>query len=78
MKLFTKPLIMKYLYLFYMMTSWFTINAQSTDKADEKSAIENTIRDYIEGWYKSDTIRMDRFPTRRPCKANSDAEWFGS
>ena len=42
------------------MTFWFTANAQNPDEAEEKAAVENTLRDYIEGWYKGDTVRMDR------------------
>jgi len=42
------------------MTFCFTANSQNLDKAKEKTAIENALRDYIEGWYKADTIRMAR------------------
>jgi len=51
---------MKYLILIFVLTFCFTANSQNFDKAKEKTAIENTLRDYIEGWYKGDTIRMDR------------------
>ena len=51
---------MKYIALILVMTIWFTGNAQGTDQVEEKTAVENTIRDYIEGWYKGDSLRMDR------------------
>ena len=51
---------MKYIILISVMTFWFTANSQSVDAVEEKTAIENAIRDYIEGWYKGDVERMDR------------------
>ena len=51
---------MKYFILISVMTFCFTANAQSAEALDDSSAIENTIRDYIEGWYKGDVVRMER------------------
>ncbi|WP_297693629.1 nuclear transport factor 2 family protein [uncultured Eudoraea sp.] len=51
---------MKYLLLISVMTFCFTANAQTPGIAEEKTAVENALRDYIEGWYKGDTERMDR------------------
>ena len=51
---------MKYVLTILVMTCCLTANAQSRNKADEKTAVENAIRDYIEGWYKSDTVRIER------------------
>ena len=59
------------------MTLWFKANSQNTDRVEEKIAVENAIRDYIEGWYKSDTVRIDRslhddLVKRIPMKDSSD------
>ena len=35
-------------------------NSQSHQEAEAKLAVENTLRDYVEGWYKGDAARMDR------------------
>lgn len=68
---------MKYLLLISVMTFWFTANSQNTGKVEEKTAVENALRDYIEGWYKGDTERMDRslhedLVKRIPIKDSSD------
>lgn len=57
------------------MTFCFTANAQNL----EKTAVENALRDYIEGWYKGDTARMDRslhndLVKRIPIKDSSDID----
>lgn len=51
---------MKHILIILVMTFWFTAYSQNQDMADEKTAIENALRDYIEGWYKGDAARMDR------------------
>ena len=51
---------MKYLILLSLMTCWFTANSQNLENLEEKTAVENTLRDYIEGWYKGNAERMDR------------------
>ncbi len=51
---------MKYLLLIPVITFWFTANSQNLNKVQEKTAVESVLRDYIEGWYKGDTVRMDR------------------
>ncbi len=51
---------MKYLLLIFMTTSCFAANSQEDEQVDAKTAVENALRDYIEGWYKADTVRMDR------------------
>lgn len=51
---------MKHILIILVMTFWFTAYSQNQDMADEKTAIENALRDYIEGWYKGDPARMDR------------------
>jgi len=51
---------MKYLLLIFVMTFCFTANSQDTEKVDEQTAVETALRDYIEGWYKGDSLRMDR------------------
>ena len=51
---------MKYLFLFSVMTFWFTATSQNPNKAEDSAAVESILRDYIEGWYKGDTVRMDR------------------
>ena len=70
---------MKYLMLISVMTFWFAACAQSTSKAEEKTAIENTVRDYVEGWYKGDTVRISRslhddLVKRIPVKDDSDLD----
>lgn len=70
---------MKYLFLIFVTTYWFTANSQSHQKVEEKTAVENTLRDYIEGWYKGDTVRMDRslhddLVKRIPVRDNSDLD----
>ena len=59
------------------MTLWFKANSQNTDRVEENVAVENAIRDYIEGWYKSNTVRIDRslhddLVKRIPMKDSSD------
>lgn len=51
---------MKYLLLIFSMSFCFMANSQNLDLKEEKTAIENTVRNYIEGWYKGDSNRMDR------------------
>ena len=51
---------MKYLLLILAMTFWFSTYSQNQDIVDEKTAVENALRDYIEGWYNGDVNRMDR------------------
>lgn len=51
---------MKYLLLISLMTCLFTVNSQNPKNLEEKTAVENTLRDYIEGWYKGKAKRMDR------------------
>ncbi len=70
---------MKYLLLIFATTFWLMANAQNHQNAEEKTAVENTLRDYIEGWYKGDTVRMDRslhddLVKRIPVRDNSDNE----
>ena len=70
---------MKYLFLISLMTFCFTASSQNPDRVEEKTAIENTLRDYIEGWYKGDTVRMDRslhddLVKRIPIKDSTDLE----
>lgn len=55
-----KKRTMKYLLLICMMTLPLTASSQSADMLREKTAVESTLRDYIEGWYKGDAVRMDR------------------
>ena len=42
------------------MTLSFTANSQKSDQLQEKTAVETTLLDYIEGWYKGDAVRMNR------------------
>lgn len=61
------------------MTCCFTAISQNPDKVEDKTAVENTLRDYIEGWYKGDTVRMDRslhndLVKRIPIKDSSDID----
>ena len=70
---------MKYILLISVMTCWFTASSQNLDKAEEKTAVENALRDYIEGWYKGDTIRMERslhddLTKRIPTKDSTDID----
>lgn len=70
---------MKYLLFISVMTFWTTANSQNPKKVDEKTAVEHTLRDYIEGWYKGDTNRMDRslhedLVKRIPTKDSSDLD----
>lgn len=70
---------MKYLLLISVMTFCFTANAQNSGIAEEKTAVENALRDYIEGWYKGDTKRMDRslhndLVKRIPIRDSSDID----
>ncbi|PRX57509.1 nuclear transport factor 2 family protein [Flagellimonas meridianipacifica] len=70
---------MKYLLLISVMTFWFTANSQSPGKVEEKTAVENALLDYIEGWYKGDTVRIDRslhddLVKRIPIKDSSDSD----
>ena len=70
---------MKLLILISFMTFCSIASAQTTHKADEKTAIENTLRDYIEGWYKGDSARMDRclhddLVKRIPLKDSTDID----
>ncbi len=70
---------MKYLLLIFVTTFWFTANSQNHLKVEEKTAVENALRDYIEGWYKGDTIRMDRslhddLVKRIPVRERSDLD----
>ena len=51
---------MKYLLLIALITCCFITNAQNPEYLDEKTAVENALRDYIEGWYKGNAKRMDR------------------
>lgn len=51
---------MKYLLLLFITTFCFTANSQNQDKVEEKTAVEQALRDYIEGWYKGNAERMDR------------------
>lgn len=51
---------MKYLLLIALVTCCFTANSQNLANLEEKTAVENTLRDYIEGWYKGNAARMDR------------------
>ena len=51
---------MKYAFLIFTLTFCFTTNAQIPDKSEEETAVENTIRDYIEGWYRGDSERIDQ------------------
>ena len=50
----------KYLLLILLVASCLTVKAQHADTAEEKTAIENALRDYVEGWYKGDALRMER------------------
>ena len=70
---------MKYLLLIIVMTFWFAVSAQNHHKVEEKTAVENALRDYIEGWYKGDTVRMDRslhddLVKRIPVKESADLD----
>lgn len=61
------------------MTLSFTAYSQNSDSLQEKTAVENTLRDYIEGWYKGDAARMDRslhndLVKRIPSKDSSEAD----
>ena len=51
---------MKYLILICIMTLSSTANSQNSANLQEKTAVESTLQDYIEGWYKGDAARMDR------------------
>lgn len=68
---------MKYLFMISVMTFWFTAHSQSPGEVEERTAVENTLRDYIEGWYEGDSVRMDRslhddLVKRIPGKDSSD------
>jgi hypothetical protein len=70
---------MKNLFLIFAMTFCFSANSQNPDKGVEKIAVENALRDYIEGWYNGDTVRMDRslhddLVKRIPIKDSSDID----
>ena len=70
---------MKYLILIFVMTFYLNANSQNMDKLKEKTEIENALRDYIEGWYKGDTVRMDRslhdeLVKRIPTKDSTDID----
>lgn len=70
---------MKYLLLISVISFWFTAYAQNHYIAEEKTAVENTLRDYIEGWYNGDAVRMDRslhddLVKRIPTKDSTDLD----
>ena len=70
---------MKYLILIFVMTFYFTGYSQNPDNVKETTAVENTLRDYIEGWYKGDTKRMERslhddLVKRIPVRDSSDID----
>ena len=70
---------MKYLFLFSALTICFTASSQNANMAEEKEAVENALRDYIEGWYKGDTARMDSslhddLVKRIPIKDSTDVD----
>ena len=50
---------MKHLLLILAMTFWFSIYSQNQDIVKEKTAVENALQDYIEGWYIGNAERMD-------------------
>ncbi|HMC01355.1 MAG TPA: nuclear transport factor 2 family protein [Flavobacteriaceae bacterium] len=51
---------MKHLLLILAMTFWFSAYSQNLEIVEEKTAVENALRDYIEGWYQGNAKRMDR------------------
>ena len=70
---------MKYLLLIFVLTFWHTAKSQDIDNVNETLAVENTLKDYIEGWYKGDASRMDRslhsdLVKRIPIFHSSDAD----
>jgi len=70
---------MKYLLLIFVLTCCFTANSQIPSIEEEKTAVENALRDYIEGWYKGDAVRMDRslhndLVKRIPVKDSTDID----
>ena len=70
---------MKYLFLISALTICFTASSQNANMAEEKEAVENALRDYIEGWYKGDTTRMDSslhddLVKRIPIKDSTDVD----
>ena len=70
---------MKYLLIFSVLTFCFTANSQTPDKGDERTAVENAVRDYVEGWYKGDSLRMarclhDDLVKRFPSKDSADMD----
>ena len=69
----------KHLLLICIVSLSYTANSQNTENLKEKTAVENTLRDYIEGWYKGDAARMDRslhndLVKRIPVKDSSDVD----
>ena len=51
---------MQYLLIIAIMMFGFTAASQSATPEEDNLAVENAIRDYIEGWYKGDMARIDR------------------
>ena len=50
---------MRYLLIICTLFTLSSVNSQDSTAINEKTAIETTLRDYIEGWYKGDASRMD-------------------
>lgn len=70
---------MKYVILTWIFTLSLTANSQNSDNLREKTAVESTLRDYIEGWYKGNAVRMERslhddLVKRIPVKDSSDID----
>ncbi len=70
---------MKYLLLICAIILSAAATAQNPEILEEKTAVENTLRDYIEGWYKGDAARMDRslhddLVKRIPVKDSADID----
>ena len=69
---------MKYLLLIPILTIWVSGTSQTTGEIDQRTAVENILRDYIEGWYNGDTVRMarslhDDLVKRIPVKNTNDS-----